>query len=174
MRKSVIGVLVSLLLVFAAMAVGSAIISAIAAASGAAGAALAQQPDWVPTVCTQAGFLLVALAAMLIIGRGRLGRFGFRLPGKRGLWTAIFVGAAVGVCLNGLGWFVERFTPPDTSGFGEMSFLELLLLVWVVASTVEEIFFRGLIQGYLELYSDRERALLGLRLTFPILVGAIS
>jgi membrane protease YdiL (CAAX protease family) len=55
----------------------------------------------------------------------------------------------------------------------DFTFLDNVIRVWIYASVAEEILTRGLIQGYLSPHADRGISLGGLRISLPVLVGAI-
>ncbi len=129
-------------------------------------------PDpWLSTVLFQLTMGFVALLIMLIIGRGKLTSFGFcrgsRLPLLR---IALAVLLAEGVVFlaflplgkPGEGHFAEQFT-----------FWQTVVGVWLIASTVEEIVTRGLVQGFLHPLQSVGLRIARIRLSLPVIAGAV-
>jgi membrane protease YdiL (CAAX protease family) len=126
--------------------------------------------EWISTSLFQVLMLAIALLAMLLIGRGQAARFGLRSPARidwiRMALAVIVLQVAVTLlflpfAVSGPGHFAEGF-----------SFLEIVIGVWVIASTCEEVVSRGLVQGYLQPLAGYGIQLRRLRLSVPVLVGA--
>lgn len=116
------------------------------------------------------GMLLFALLLIAILSKARFSTYGFRLP--RGRWFARLALLSCGIsAIASLG---EHTLPGEGLTFVEnYSFLDQVILIWIYASVAEEVLYRGLIQGYLSPLAGRGISLGGLRLTLPVLVGAI-
>ena len=117
----------------------------------------------------QTGLLVFSLVAMLLLGRGKLSGFGFALP-KQAPWRLIIsmgfgVGSAAAVIMA-IAFFGE--SPLNI----EFSPLQTILMIWIYASICEEVFTRGLLQGFLAPVSDRGITVWRRRLSLPVLVSA--
>ncbi|MCP4545575.1 MAG: CPBP family intramembrane metalloprotease [bacterium] len=158
--------------------------------------ALRQSLTWLGSGdLTQTFFLVFSLAAMLIIGKGDLRRFGFkgvRLSqlAKPVLITiacqvALFVIAMIAMSVFGGpgGEMSGASGPPPVDGPGpgpdEMSgpmgkgFLSTILSVWIYASIIEEVFYRGLCQSLLAKYQGITFPLFRARISLPVAVFAL-
>lgn len=127
--------------------------------------------EWLSTSIFQLLMAAVAMLIMLIIGRGRLGRFGFRLGSDlpvRAVVIAVFAMEAL---------VTLAFLPFPEKGpghfAGDFSFLQTVLGVWLIASTCEEIVTRGLVQGFLEPLSGRGVRIARLHLSVPVIAAAV-
>ncbi len=128
--------------------------------------------EWVSTLFFQLFMALIAILLMLLLGRGRLGRFGFRRGSFLPIWPvvrAVFLAELVVTLVflavpsaEGPGHFAEEYT-----------FLQTVIGVWIVASTCEEIVTRGLIQGYLAPLAVAGLSLGRVKISIPVLTGAI-
>ena len=134
---------------------------------------------------TQFFFLIFSMTAMLIIGRGQLGEFGFKLvgPGKLVKPALISAGFAAGLFILGMVAMsvFEGGQPsggsPEAEGAAHKlmpTFLKTLISIWIIASTVEEILYRGLVQTLLEPLRRYSIGLLKIRLTAPVLISGLA
>ena len=133
---------------------------------------------------TQFFFLAFSITAMWIIGRGQLGQFGFKLvgPGKLVKPALISAGVSGGLFILGIVAMNIFEGGPPSGGSAEAegaahrmmpSFLKTLISIWIIASTCEEIFYRGLVQTLLEPLRRYSIAFLKIRLTAPVLISGI-
>lgn len=140
---------------------------------------LVQASDWLgPGTISQVSFLILSLLLILALGRGRFRRFGFRGSSPVALGWALLIGLVV----SGLLMFVNMVImsiamgpgpPPENSGPGE-SFLTIILTVWILASTCEEIFYRGFLQNFLEPLRSYGVTILKLRISVPVFFCAAA
>jgi hypothetical protein len=114
---------------------------------------------------------LLALGIMLLLGRGRLQRFGFRrrapLPLSRVLLTVLVAEVPILVA------FLPFVRPGAEHFVADFSFWQIVVGVWIVASTTEEIVVRGLFQSYLEPLSSVRLAAGRLAVSLPVVAGAL-
>ncbi len=104
-------------------------------------------PAWLGAFITHSCMWILSIAVILLLNHGSLTNYGFtkgsfRLGGKIFLWV---IPTAV---LSVLGFVATRMGAPAKPGLG-FSPLQSIVFVWIYASTVEEIFTRGLLQSYL-------------------------
>ncbi|SYZ73136.1 membrane hypothetical protein [Candidatus Zixiibacteriota bacterium] len=127
---------------------------------------------------TQALEVGLSLIAILFLGRGKFAEYGFRrpLPGtisvsklSHWFWPGLFalvIGAAASIALLIMGAagnpIIRQLTMP-----------QILLLVVIFSSTIEEIFTRGFLQGHLEPLSHISLNLIFFRTTLPALISAL-
>jgi membrane protease YdiL (CAAX protease family) len=162
-RASAFGrVLPALILGFAALLVGAIFVSFTG--SGRPG------PTWLPPALNHTGMLLGSLALILILSRGRPAAYGLRLPGR--FPAAAIVLLTLGI--TGLASVVNAILPGAgltfTAGY---TFAQTVLGVWIFASVAEETLTRGLVQGHLAPLADRAIAIGRLRLSLPVIAGAV-
>ena len=132
-----------------------------------------------PTLLTTQGLeLILSLLAIMIFGKRKFSDYGFCWPrleestskGKF-RWvlislTAPLLGIAATVSILGLGGsgnpLVRQLTLP-----------QIVLIVWIFSSTIEEIFTRGFLQGHLSILSGRYLKLGLFRIELPVLISAL-
>jgi membrane protease YdiL (CAAX protease family) len=70
---------------------------------------------------------------------------------------------------------VWRLLPPSAGhpGVAGASFLQVVITVWVIASTCEEVLYRGLIQSFLEPLGIHGVEVSGIRLSLPVIAAAL-
>jgi membrane protease YdiL (CAAX protease family) len=153
-------VLLALALGFAALLVGAVLVSL-----AGPGHPTALQP-----ALNHAGMLLGSLALMFLLSRGHPAAYGLRLPSPFPLAPLLLLtlaitaaASAANAVLPGAGLtFMAGYTLP-----------QMVLGVWVFASVAEETLTRGLVQGFLAPLSDRALRVGRLRLSLPVIAGAL-
>lgn len=129
------------------------------------------QREWLSTSLFQVLMAIIAIGLMLILGKGSLSGFGFRLPSRISwlrLVLAVFIAeAAVSLAFlpapqEGPGHFAEDF-----------SLVQTVIGVLVIASLCEEILTRGLLMGVLAPLADRGVGGARLRVSLPVIVAAL-
>jgi membrane protease YdiL (CAAX protease family) len=127
---------------------------------------------------TQGLELLLALAAIAVLGKGKFADYGFRLPkidpsapGRKvryglSVLVALFLGIVATIAmlaLDGNGNPVVR----------QLSIPQIMLFVWVSSSVIEEILTRGFLQSHLSALSGKYVKPFGLRIELPVLISAL-
>ena len=120
-------------------------------------------------VIMQTGLLVFSLSAMLLINKGKLAAFGFVMPVWARWRSIVLLGFGVGLCAATILTLVSA--GKDLLDL-KLSTWQSILLIWIYASTSEEIFARGLIQGSLRPLIERGINMGRLRISLPVLIGA--
>jgi membrane protease YdiL (CAAX protease family) len=106
------------------------------------------------SVPTQATFLVLSLLLIWLLGKRDFRTYGLRLPALRPLGMAVLVSAAAMLVFMILMVFVTTAVGPKTPAQGppqtRFGLLNTIIAVWLIASTCEEFFYRGLLQGFLD------------------------
>ena len=115
------------------------------------------------------GMLAAGLLLILLVSRGRISAYGFRLPADFSLPRLALLSCGVAA----VAFVAMKLLPRGgTAGLAQRSLLSHALLSWVYASIAEEVLARGLVQGYLSPLAARGLFLGRLRLSLPVLSGA--
>jgi membrane protease YdiL (CAAX protease family) len=123
----------------------------------------------------QAAMLVVSLIFILALSRGRPSRYGFRIPTGAQVKAALVFGSIVAVITHVVVALVWRLLPPSSGhpAAAGLSFLQIVVTVWIVASICEEVFYRGLIQSFLAPLGSYGLKVFGVRLSLPVIVAAL-
>ena len=132
---------------------------------------------------TQSFFLIVSLILILLLGRGRLSQYGFRLCSIKPVLWAILISAGVqlimlivmiaSVMISGQMPRTGLAGVAPIVGQLGMSLPRTIVSVWLIASTCEEIFYRGLILGHLQPLREIGFRFFGLHISLPVIVCAL-
>ena len=125
---------------------------------------------------TQLVFLVGSLAAMLVLGRRKPGAYGLKRSPWRDVWGAVVVSAAISLGVVVATMIVMSILGPRGAGEGMPglgSFAKVVVSVWLLASTSEEMLFRGLILGSLSPLSRRAWAVGRCRISLPVATAAV-
>lgn len=125
---------------------------------------------WLMGFMMQAGILVFALAVILILGKAKFSRFGFSRPTAKFLKPVLIWGVALGIAT---GLVETLFGGGEHPVMAELSFLQIVLIVWIWASLCEEVLYRGLLQSYLDPLRERGGTMFGLRISLPVTIGAV-
>jgi membrane protease YdiL (CAAX protease family) len=123
-----------------------------------------------PSFVTHSVMLALSVAAMWLLSKGRLERYGLT-KGTYKFNPRILMWVLPTAVLS----IVSTFASPvgrGTSGFGELTKLQLVVFVWVYASISEELLTRGLLQTLLT-GDSRGEVPARRRLTMPVLVSGL-
>jgi len=104
-----------------------------------------QATPWLPVPIVAGITLVMALILISIFSRFNFSDYGFKLSRDLMILKALICGVVIGGVLS----FAGSFVPSRELSFGSLTFLQRLLVFWILASVTEEIIFRGLIQTYL-------------------------
>lgn len=131
---------------------------------------LAMKP-WLSTTIFQLTMGLLALVIMLVLGRGRLRGFGFcrgsHFPIFKVLLAVLIVEVIIALA------FLPFPTPGEGHFADDFSFWQIVLGVWIVASTMEEVVDRGMFQSFLEPLAGCRLKLPRVALSVPVIAGAV-
>ena len=128
-------------------------------------------PEWMGVFINYAAMLAVSLILVLASSMGDPSSFGFTRPKIGGGYGA---GITWGLLLGALASLANL-----ASGAGRMaplkglSFVQIVLLVWLLASVAEEILVRGYVQSYLEPLRNRGFSAFRMRISLPVLLSAL-
>lgn len=128
-----------------------------------------QATPWLPVPIVAGITLVMALILISIFSRFNFSDYGFKLSGDLMILKALMCGVVIGGVLS----FAGSFVPSRELSFGSLTFLQQLLVFWIVASVTEEIIFRGLIQTYLSWHISGSVTIFRSQLTIAGLITAI-
>ncbi|MDD4052530.1 MAG: CPBP family glutamic-type intramembrane protease, partial [candidate division Zixibacteria bacterium] len=102
---------------------------------------------------TQSVELVLSLAAIALLGKGRFSDYGFCLPhGDRPRGEALLRWIPVGLIALALGAVATAATlivgAKGNPVVKQLTFPQIILFVWILSSIIEEVFTRGFIQGH--------------------------
>jgi len=123
---------------------------------------------WLPVLMSYVVMLIVSFTIMLVAGRGKLRRYGFASPSRWRLANVLAWGLGIGTLSTLLQAWVGAGDLPVAT---ELTFVQVILLIWCLASVAEEIFFRGLIQTALGALQPYGVHVFGIRLSLPVFLG---
>jgi membrane protease YdiL (CAAX protease family) len=130
------------------------------------------------SVPTQAAFLVLSLLLIRILGRGKFRTYGFRLPGLKPLGMAVLVSAIAMVAFMIVMMLamvaVGPKMPVEGPGPTRFGLLNTIIAVWLIASTCEEFFYRGLLLGFLAPLTRFGLKIGRLYLSVPVIFCAIA
>jgi membrane protease YdiL (CAAX protease family) len=127
---------------------------------------------------TQISFLLFSLLFIWIWGGGRFREYGFRSASGAAIGRALFAGIGVSALLVFLSMVaMSILVGPEgmeDEGFVPRNTAKLIISVWIIASSCEEIFYRGLLQGFLSPLRERGIRLIRYQVSFPVIFAALT
>jgi membrane protease YdiL (CAAX protease family) len=124
---------------------------------------------------TQGLELFLSLLAILILGKGKFGDYGFRLPSRSHLATGAFALWMLGALALGA---LATASILLSGGMGnpvtkKLTFPQIILLVMISASVIEEVFTRGFLQSHLSGLADKTVKLVFIRVNLPTMISAV-
>ncbi len=131
----------------------------------------ADSDQWLSTILFQGFILMFSVILMLLLGKGKLSPFGFTAgTGIPYLRIALIVLALefftslamVFLPVEGPGHFADTFTFP-----------QIVVGIWLLASTSEEVFTRGLIQSFLNPLKRLGFSIKSIFISAPVLFSAL-
>jgi membrane protease YdiL (CAAX protease family) len=127
---------------------------------------------WLPSsFITHTIMLATSLLMMWYLSRGALSSFGFKRGSFR-MTLTILLWAIPTSALSVLQFVASRSGAP-VQEMVSLSKVQVVLFVWIYASVGEEIFVRGLLQGYLNPLERHKITLVGKSLSVPVLFCAL-
>lgn len=117
-----------------------------------------------------AGMFVFSFILILILSKGKISEYGFKIGDNLRLKQTIIVGLIAGFIITSTTLYLPINPPPGTEDF---SFIQVVILIWIFASICEEVLTRGLIQGYLSPLKQFGFSLFGFRISIPVLVAAL-
>jgi len=133
-------------------------------------ASLVQTKLWLMLFINYTAMLAFSMIIMLIVGKGKLSRYGFQFPRNMQPGPVVLLGLGIGI----IAALVANALPGEEgSVVGELSFLQQVIFIWIYASISEEVLTRGLIQSSLASLTKYGFGVFGMRISLPVLVGAL-
>lgn len=133
-------------------------------------------PEELPTPWSGAFFHTIMLIfSFIFIGlfsRWKFKGYGFQIPRSYRMTRVIISGLLFGALATVLLALLPGEGKENLPG-QDMSLIQVILFIWLYASLAEELLCRGLIQGYLNSFSDRGFTFFGLKLSLPVVTGAL-
>ena len=134
------------------------------------GTDLFERAGWAQGFVNHTSMLILSFLLILVFTRGRPGGYGFRWPEK---WPLLGI-AGWGLGPGLISAAVHSLGPGEGLTFvAEQSFAETVIFVWIWASICEEVFTRGLLQGFLGEFSERGVRIRGTFISVPVIFGAV-
>ena len=128
-------------------------------------------PEWMGVFVNYAIMLAVSLILVIASSMGDPSSFGFTRPKVGGGYGA---GITWGLILGAIASIVTLASRAGgMSPLKGLSFVQIVLLVWVFASVAEEVLVRGYVQSYLEPLTNRGFTVFRMRISLPVILSAI-
>ena len=124
----------------------------------------------------QLSMLIIAVLLIIIIGKSEFSNFGFKGAPVKVVLNSILLAFGVSLVLflaNGIYMNITSSVVSSRVPFMEDSFLSRIISVWIIASSVEEIFYRGFLQTYLKPWKDIGLKLGKVYLSLPVILTAL-
>lgn len=131
---------------------------------------LMQVKPWLIGFITHSTMVAVSIIIMLILSKGKLNTYGFKITKHVSLKQIIPLSLGIGFIGALIGSFIFIENSASTEAF---SFVQTVVFIWFYASICEEVLTRGLIQGLLKPLIKHGFFLFKLRISLPVLVGAL-
>ncbi|MBN1212820.1 MAG: CPBP family intramembrane metalloprotease [candidate division Zixibacteria bacterium] len=125
---------------------------------------------------TQATFLVMSLVLMLVLGRGKFKEFGFRGTALKPLGWSVLISIPVELGMIIFAMFMMSMAggpPENMDQMAPKSFWGMVISVWIVASTCEEILYRGLLYGLMKPLKKYGFKLGNLFVSLPVIICAV-
>lgn len=117
------------------------------------------------------GMLISSILIILILTKGKLNEYGFNWNFNFPFMKIVFISLAFGFLSSVIGkLFINSTSKTATLDF---TLIEQILYIWLFASISEEVFTRGLIQGFLSSLKHIGFKFLNYYLSLPVIIGAI-
>ena len=116
--------------------------------------------------------LILSMVLILLVNRGKLTGYGFRWSRKVHFVKIIALSLLLSLAGN-LAAHVFNLAPRRVFGFAAQPMLDKMVYLWIWSSISEEVFTRGLIQGYLDPFRHVGIKIQSLFLSLPVITGAL-
>jgi len=131
---------------------------------------LMQTKLWLVLFINHTAMLILSIIIMLLVSKGKLSRYGFKLARNVQLKQVISWGLSLGI----ISTLIEVSLPGEEGVVsGELTFLQTVVFVWLYASICEEVFVRGLIQSSLSRLTQYGMTVFERRISLPVLISAL-
>ena len=128
-----------------------------------------EKTSWAGGFFNQLGFLIFSFILILVLGKGNLKDYGFRLP-KSLNWKVFILSILLGLAAV----FLQSILGGKGMEFvGDIGLLQKIGFIWIFASVSEEVFYRGLLQTVLKPIEDRGIRIFKLFLSLPVITAAL-
>lgn len=128
-------------------------------------------PEWMSVFVNYSIMLAVSLILVLASSMGDPSSFGFTRPKVRGGYGA---GITWGIILGVIASIVSLASRAGgMSPLKGLTFIQVVLLVWILASVAEEVLVRGYVQSYLEPLINRGFTAFRMRISLPVILSAL-
>ncbi len=125
---------------------------------------------WLKGLISFSAGMAVTLLLILLLSRGRLSSYGFRVPTNMPLLRIFLLGLGVGIVAN----ITAALLPGEGLTFMEdYPFLYIVIFVWIYRSIYEEILMRGLVQSFLSPLKEFGFVVYKVRISLPVLLSAL-
>ncbi|MBE9467885.1 MAG: CPBP family intramembrane metalloprotease [Bacteroidetes bacterium] len=119
--------------------------------------------------------LFFSIVLILIVNKGKFENYGFSLPTNVKYTKFIFV--TIGICIASFilgniiftGILSHLFPTENTTSFPKQSILQMILTVWIWSTVCEEVFVRGLLQGFMQ----HLKSIKFLKLSLPVIISGL-
>ena len=129
-------------------------------------------PPWLSAFITHTFMWIISILITILLTQGEIGKYGFT-KGKFQLTPKIFLWVIPTAILSVMGFIASRSGQDVKGGIG-LSHLQDIVFIWIYASICEEVFTRGLLQGFLSPLTKYGFTLLKRwRLSLPVLFSGL-
>ncbi|MEA3454485.1 MAG: CPBP family intramembrane glutamic endopeptidase [Candidatus Caldatribacteriota bacterium] len=131
---------------------------------------LLESKPWLGGFINHTAMLVLSILIMLVLSKGKISTYGFKIAKNIQLKQIVLLSLGIGI----IGALIQSCLPIKEPAFIEnFSFIQIVIFVWIYASICEEVFTRGLVQGYLAPLARYGFSLFKFRISLPMLVGAL-
>jgi hypothetical protein len=126
---------------------------------------------------TQIVFLVVSLSLIYLFSRGNVETYGLKSVKGSEIVKPVLVSIIVSIVITGVGMVLVMLGGEGgvngTDSIMGSGILKAIISVWIIASISEEVFFRGLLQGFLNPLKKSGINLFKIHISVPIIFSAL-
>ncbi|MCP4231335.1 MAG: CPBP family intramembrane metalloprotease [bacterium] len=127
---------------------------------------------WISAVIQLTLLLITSLAFIVVFSRGEPARFGLSFVGLRSIRVFLWP-VGLGVVLGLISSVLLSLLPDDfVHPASQFTPFQMILIIWIFAPISEEVFVRGLLQGFLARLSSEGATVSKLFFSIPVVYGA--